>query len=131
DVPGDHPVDQLGGIATRDAVLEQRRDVDEGGGIANGVVFVLVVHFINADRVVARPFAIVQALAQRHGAFVKCSANRQGKPSVKRQRNYSCRRGSTASGREIPAGRPPFLCAMGGCPPRLVAAPPRWRSWRR
>ena len=46
-------------------VLEERRDVDERRGVADGVVFVLVVRFVRADRVVAGPLAIVEALAQR------------------------------------------------------------------
>src|SRR6202051_3947899 len=40
----------------------------------------LVMHFIHADRVVAGPFAVIQALAQRERSLVKRSTNRH-KPS--------------------------------------------------
>ena len=59
DVAGDDTVDQLGGVGSGDEVFEERRDVDERGGIADGVVFVLVRHFVDADGVIARPLAIV------------------------------------------------------------------------
>jgi hypothetical protein len=36
-------------------------------------------HFIHADRVIAGPLAIVEAVAERKGALVKCSADGQGK----------------------------------------------------
>jgi hypothetical protein len=38
---------------------------------------VLVVRLVRADRVVARPLPVIQALAQREGALVKCSADGQ------------------------------------------------------
>ena len=46
-------------------------------GIANRVVLVLVMRLVRADRVVARPLAIVQAVAQRKGSLVKCGSDRQ------------------------------------------------------
>jgi hypothetical protein len=39
---------------------------------------VLVMHLIHADRVISRPLAIIQALAERKSSLVKCSSNRQG-----------------------------------------------------
>jgi hypothetical protein len=39
----------------------------------------LVMHFITADRVKARPLAIIQAVAQRECAIVKCGTNGQWK----------------------------------------------------
>ena len=65
DVARDDAIDEPRGIGARDQVLEQRRDVDQRRGVADRVVFVLVMAFVRADRVVARPVAIVQALAQR------------------------------------------------------------------
>src|SRR5438552_8516143 len=38
----------------------------------------IVMRFVGADRVIARPFAIVQALAQRERSFMKWSSNRHG-----------------------------------------------------
>ena len=70
-VAGDDAVDELGGVASGDAVFEEGRDVDERGGVADGVVLVLVVHFVNADGVIAGPFAIVEAFAEGEGAFVE------------------------------------------------------------
>ena len=71
----DEPVDELRGVAPCDDVLEERRDVDQRSGVADGVVFVLVVRFVRADGVVARPVAVVQALAQRERALVKGGTN--------------------------------------------------------
>ena len=64
-VTRNHAVHQPGGVAPCHPVFEERRDIDQRGGIADGIVLVLVVHLINADRVIARPFPVVQALAQR------------------------------------------------------------------
>ena len=52
-----------------------RRDIDQCRGIANRVVLVLVMRFVGADRVVTRPLAIVQALAEGESSFMKWSAN--------------------------------------------------------
>jgi hypothetical protein len=35
-------------------------------------------HFVDADRVVSRPLAVIQALAESESSFVKCSSNGQG-----------------------------------------------------
>lgn len=77
DVAGDDAVDEAGGVAAGDAVFEERGDVNQRGGVANGVVFVFVVGFIDADGVIAGPFAIVEALAEREGAFVKSGSDGQ------------------------------------------------------
>ena len=77
DVAGDDPVHQAGGIFAADHVFEKRTDVDEGGRIAYGVVLMLVVSFVNADGVISRPLAIVEALAERESALVKCGSDRQ------------------------------------------------------
>src|SRR5262249_11355991 len=67
---------QLGGVATADQILVQRCDVNQSRRIADRVVLVLVMHFVHAGRVVSRPLAIVEALAERKGAFVKGSSDR-------------------------------------------------------
>src|SRR5208282_480332 len=64
DVASDDAVDEFGGVFSGDAIFEERRDVNQRGGIANGVVFVLVMHFVDADSVVAGPFAVVEAFAE-------------------------------------------------------------------
>ncbi len=74
DVAGDDAVHKFSGVFSGDAIFEERRDVDERGGIANGVVLVLVVHLVNADGVVAGPLAIVEAFAEGEGAFVECGS---------------------------------------------------------
>ena len=76
DIACDDAVDELRSVAAGDVIFEERRDVDERDGIADGVVFVLMSHLINADGIVARPFAIAQAFAQRQGAFMKGSSDR-------------------------------------------------------
>jgi len=62
---------QLGGIAPGDQVLVQRRDINQGRRIADGVVLVRVVHLVHADRVVSRPLAVIEALAEWESSFVK------------------------------------------------------------
>ena len=64
-VARDQAIDELDRVAAGDQVLEERRDVDQRRGVADRVVLVLVVRLVGADRVVARPLAIVEALAQR------------------------------------------------------------------
>src|SRR4030095_4428721 len=75
-VPRDDAVHETRGVATPDEILEERRNIDEPGGISNSVVLVLVVRLIRADRVVSRPVAIVQRLAKWKRARVKYSSNR-------------------------------------------------------
>src|SRR5438094_3491983 len=70
-VARDDAVHQLGSVAPGDQVLVQRRDVNQRRCIADSVVLVLMVHLIHADRVISRPLAIIEALAEREGAFVK------------------------------------------------------------
>ena len=80
DVARDHPVHQFGGVAARDHVFVKRRDVDQRRRVPDGVVLVLVVRLVDADRVVARPLAIAQALAERESPFVYRSPYRQEAP---------------------------------------------------
>src|SRR4030095_1122877 len=56
-------------------VLEERRDVDQRGGVANGVVLVFVMWFVRTDRVISRPVAVVETFTQRKCSFVKSSSN--------------------------------------------------------
>ena len=53
----------LAGIAPVDQVFVQRRDINQGTGVTDGIVLMLVVHFVGADRVIARPLAVVKTLA--------------------------------------------------------------------
>ena len=59
-----------------DAVLEERRDVDQRAGVADRVVLVLVMRLVRADGVVAGPVAIVEALAQLERARVEGGTDR-------------------------------------------------------
>src|SRR5205823_13302052 len=68
-------VNQPRRIPSRDAVLEERRDVYQRRGVADGVVLVLVVGFVRADGVVARPVAVAQALAERERSLVECCSD--------------------------------------------------------
>ena len=52
-VARDDAIDQTRRIFSRNSIFEQRRDIDERRGIANGVVLVFVMSFVRADRVVA------------------------------------------------------------------------------
>ena len=78
DIARDHAIDQTGGIFAADDVLVQRRDVYERAGVADGVVLVLVVSLVTGDGVIARPFAVTQAGAQRKSSFVEGGADGQG-----------------------------------------------------
>ena len=64
-VARDDAIHQARGVGPADDVLEQRRDVDQRGAVANRGVLVLVVRLVGADRVIPRPLAVVQALAER------------------------------------------------------------------
>ena len=74
-VARDDAVDQASRVLPRHAILEQRGDVDQAAGVAQGVVFVLVVRLVGADRVVAGPVAIVEAFAQ----FDACGRGRRNR----------------------------------------------------
>jgi hypothetical protein len=52
-VAGDHAVDEARGVGAVDPVLEQRRDVDEGRGLADRVVLDVVGVGVDAGREVA------------------------------------------------------------------------------
>src|SRR5262249_8632285 len=75
DVTGDDAIHQLGRVFAGDQILIQRRNVDERSRVANGVVLVLVMYLVHADRVVSRPLAVVQAVAKRESALVKGSSD--------------------------------------------------------
>src|SRR5208283_1028590 len=76
----DHAIHQFGRVLARDQIFIERRYINQRASISNRVVLVLMVHFVHADRVVARPLSIVQAMAERKRSLVKCSSNRQGHP---------------------------------------------------
>ena len=76
DVAGDDAVYELGGVAAGYAIFEKWGNIDERGGVADGVVLVLVVHLVDAHGVIAGPLAIVEAFAERHRSLVKGSAYR-------------------------------------------------------
>ncbi len=65
DIAGDHAIHHLGGVLAGDQILVKRRNVDERRSVADGVVLVLVMHFVDADGVISRPLAVIQALAKR------------------------------------------------------------------
>src|ERR1700733_4721978 len=80
DIARNDRIDKSSRGRAADAVFEQRRDVNHGGGVADGVVFVLVVRFVDAGSVVAGPVAEVETLAQLHYSFVECGSYRHGRP---------------------------------------------------
>ena len=67
-VARDHSVDETRRVGSGDEVLEEGRDVNERGRVADRVVLVLVMGLVHADRVVAGPLTVVERLAQRKGA---------------------------------------------------------------
>ena len=75
-VARDDAVDEPRRVGPGDQVLVERRHVDQRGGVADGVVFVLVVRLVRADGVVTRPLAVVEALAERERARVEGGADR-------------------------------------------------------
>ena len=72
----DEPIDEPRRVASGDDVFVERRHVDERGRIPNGVVLVLVMRLVRADGVVARPVAVIQALAERERALVERGTDR-------------------------------------------------------
>ena len=64
DVAGDHAVHELRRVFAGDAIFVERRDVNQGAGIADCVVLVVVVHLVDADGVIPGPLAIVHAFAK-------------------------------------------------------------------
>src|SRR6202167_6665940 len=77
DVASDHAVDQLGGVLAGQKIFVERGDVDHRGGVANRVVLVVVVHFVNAHGVIAGPFPIIHAFAKLRGTDVDGCSDRQ------------------------------------------------------
>ena len=75
DVAGDDTIDEFAGVAAVDAVFEERCDVDQSRGVADGVVLVLVRHFVDAGGVIARPLLEVEAFAERESSFVKSGSD--------------------------------------------------------
>ncbi len=76
DVACHHAIDQPRGVAAADAVLEQRRDVDQRGRVADGVVLALVVDLVAGDGEVAGPVAPAHALAEGGRPRVKAGPDR-------------------------------------------------------
>src|SRR4030095_14322683 len=76
-VTSDDAVDEHAGVAARDDVLEERRNIDQRGRVSDRVVFVFVMSFIRADGVIPRPLTIVERLAQGGCAGVKRRPARQ------------------------------------------------------
>ncbi len=77
DVARDHAIDEPGRILARDQIFIKRRDINQRAGITDRVVLVLVVHLIHAHRVVARPLAIIQAVAECKRSLVKRGSDGQ------------------------------------------------------
>src|ERR1700733_7473281 len=79
-VARNHAIYELCRVSSADPVLEQRRHVNHRSGVADRVVLVLVVRFIDARGVVSGAFAKVQALAQAKGILVNGGSNWHGSP---------------------------------------------------
>ena len=71
-------VDELRGLRSGDFIFEQRRDIDQRGRIANGVIFVLVRMLINTDRVIAGPIAPIVTVTKWRSAGMKRGRKRHG-----------------------------------------------------
>src|SRR5581483_919849 len=80
DVTSDDAIHKTCGVPPGHQVLIQRTDINQRGSIADGVVFVLVMDFVHADGVIARPLAVTQAMAERERSFVKRGSDGQGRP---------------------------------------------------
>jgi hypothetical protein len=78
DIARDDAIDELCRIAPVHDVFEQRRHVDQRRCVANRVVFVLVMRFVRAHRVIAGPLAKVQRFRQRERPLVDGRANWHG-----------------------------------------------------
>src|SRR5262245_47923411 len=67
DVARDDAVQKFGRVWSADQVFVERGYVDQRRGIADGVVLVLMMHLVGADRIVSRPLAVVEAGAEGEG----------------------------------------------------------------
>src|ERR1700730_13722857 len=82
DVARDHAVHKLCRVFSADSIFIEWRNINHRGGVPYRVVFVLVVRLIHAYRVVPRPFAVAQTLAQLKGLLVNSSSDRHSRSSV-------------------------------------------------
>ena len=76
DVARNHAVHELCRIAPADQVFEKRRHINQRRRIPDRVVLVLVMHLVHAHRVIARPLAIIHALAKLRCPVVNRCSNR-------------------------------------------------------
>ena len=127
-VPRDDPIDEARRVAPRDPVLVEGRDVDQRRGVADRVVLVLVVRLVGGDGVVARPVAVVQALAERERLLVNGGSDRHTSTSSSRCRG---RRLSVCSGassndrnRELDA----TTSSSSAAATTASSTPPIWRA---
>ncbi|MCG3118814.1 MAG: hypothetical protein ALAOOOJD_01089 [bacterium] len=74
----DNAINERHGVRAADFVFEQWGDVDQRRGIANGVIFAFVRHFINTNGQITGPIAPIVTLAQRRHAGIKRSRKRHG-----------------------------------------------------
>ncbi len=55
DIAGDDPIDEAGGVGAGDLILEQGGDVDQRRAVADGVIFPVMGHLVDARRQEAGP----------------------------------------------------------------------------
>src|SRR5712691_704436 len=75
-VARDNAIDKPSGVLSSNPVFEEWRNINQRRRIANRVVLVFMMRLVGTHRVVARPLAVVLALAQLKCSFVKCSSDR-------------------------------------------------------
>ena len=75
DVARQHTIYETGGVAPGDQVLEQRSHINKRRRIADSVVFMLVMGFVNAYGIEARPLTEVEALAEWERSCVDRSSD--------------------------------------------------------
>src|SRR5579872_856239 len=77
DVARDDAIHETGRVFAGDQILVERRDVDQRTSVPDRVVLVLVVHFVDADRVISGPLAIIQAITKGERSLVKRGSDGQ------------------------------------------------------
>src|ERR1044072_3430298 len=70
-VPRHHAIHQPQRVTPADIVLVKRRDIDQGGGVPNRVVLVVMHDIVGAGSKITRPSAPVLADAKRRSSRVK------------------------------------------------------------
>ena len=120
-VARDHAVDERCRVRAGDEILVERRDVDQGGRLADGVVLDLVRVVVGACGEIARPLPPLQLAVERLGAGMERGSDGHGERFSQRRFGEtaweSTSSGSASRGRRTGAARSWRPCHRRASPP--------------